>query len=117
MNEKRILEAVRRALGYNFKQLKARDRRRPVMIARQVAMYYFRMRLSWSYERIGDLFTFKHCSVLHNVRRVEDGLMYQDELIVNACRKMDETLSQLNRNPCTSLQRKQKPEVKELLTD
>ena len=117
MNEERILEAIRKALGVRLKQLKARDRKRPVMIARQVAMYYFRMRLSWKYQQIGDYFGFKHCSVLHNIRKVEEGLLYQDELIISACRKMDETLKELNCNLCTSLTRKQKPEAEELLTD
>ena len=83
INAATILTTTAAAFGVNIDELKGTSRKRPIVVARQVAMYVIRELTDLSYPAIGKAFGDKdHTTVMHSVEKIES-LMSSDREIYN----------------------------------
>ena len=83
INAATILTTTASAFGVSIEELKGTSRKRPIVVARQVAMYVTRELTDLSYPAIGKAFGDKdHTTVMHSVEKIES-LMSSDREIYN----------------------------------
>lgn len=75
LTPERIMAAVARAWGIDASQLRARSRRRDVLIPRQVVLYFCRKYTPASLQTIGELVGRNHSSVIHSLGTLEKKLL------------------------------------------
>ena len=70
--ENELLEEIAGILGYEVEALKGKSRQRPLVTARQIAMYAFREHTDLSYPAIARLFGGRdHTTVIHAVEKIQ----------------------------------------------
>lgn len=76
-----IMTATAKAFGFSEEELKGSSRKRPVVTARQVAMYVIRELTDLSYPAIGKAFGDKdHTTVMHSVEKIETLMSHNREI-------------------------------------
>ncbi len=75
-----IMDRAAAAFGFTSVDLRAKSRRQPLVLARQVAMYLCRELTDLSLPQIGSLFDRDHSTVLHAVDKVK-GLLQTDHQV------------------------------------
>ena len=66
-----IKKAIADLYDISVEDIDGRGRKQPIGIARQLAYYYARKFLGYTYERIGELFDRDHGAILFGVKKVE----------------------------------------------
>ncbi|HUF98876.1 MAG TPA: chromosomal replication initiator protein DnaA [Ilumatobacter sp.] len=67
-----LLDEIARILGFDVESLKGKSRQRPLVTARQIAMYVFRDQTDLSYPSIARLFGGRdHTTVIHAVEKIQ----------------------------------------------
>ncbi len=67
-----LLDEIANILGFEVEALKSKSRQRPLVTARQIAMYVFRQLTDLSYPSIARLFGGRdHTTVIHSVEKIE----------------------------------------------
>jgi chromosomal replication initiator protein len=64
----RIIQAVEKALGYSREQLSSRNRKRPLVEARQIFCYLMRKHTKLSLEEISSYILRDHATVIHSCK-------------------------------------------------
>ena len=78
----RILEAAAELFGFSLDQIIGGSRRRPLVDARQIAMYVTRNMTDLSYPEIGRAFGNRdHTTVIHAVRKIEHNMTESKEVL------------------------------------
>ncbi|MDF1596674.1 MAG: chromosomal replication initiator protein DnaA [Acidimicrobiia bacterium] len=75
-----IMDRAAAAFGFSAVDLRAKSRRQPLVLSRQVAMYLCRELTDLSLPQIGNLFNRDHSTVLHAVDKVK-GLLQTDHAV------------------------------------
>ncbi len=76
-----ILSTTASTFGFAVEELKGSSRKRPLVIARQVAMYVVRELTDLSYPAIGKAFGDKdHTTVMHSVEKIENLMSYNRDV-------------------------------------
>ena len=75
-----IMERAAASFGFSSIDLRAKSRRQPLVLARQIAMYLCRELTDLSLPQIGNLFNRDHSTVLHAVDKVK-GLIQTDHQV------------------------------------
>lgn len=70
-----IKKAIADLYDISVSDIDGRRRIQPVGIARQLAYYYARKFLGYTYESIGEMFNRDHAAVLFGVRKIEGYLL------------------------------------------
>jgi len=80
-NPKDIIKEVGRELGVPLKDIRADSRKKNVVLARHVCMYFLKTQTSLTYEEIARFLGKKdHTTVLHGVQKIMNGLSQNDGL-------------------------------------
>ncbi len=67
-----LLDEIAKILGFEVEALKGKSRQRPLVTARQIAMYVFRDQTDLSYPSIARLFGGRdHTTVIHAVEKIQ----------------------------------------------
>ena len=81
LTPERVQRAVAEEFGVSVDGLASKRRTRELTVPRQVAMFLIRERLDVPLVRIGNLFGGRdHTTVIHSIRKVEEGLLSDDRL-------------------------------------
>ena len=87
-----ILEATAEKYGFTVDELKAKDRRRPLVTARQVGMYLFRELTDLSYPQIAKEFGGRdHTTVIHAYDKIS-ALMMERQAIYDDVQSLVQNL-------------------------
>jgi len=81
----KAINIVAKHYGFKRCELFSRSRRRQLVLARHLAMYFCREYTSYSFPEIGDLFFRDHSSVIHGCKRIENDIRrdYSFSLLVD----------------------------------
>ena len=77
-----IVALVRKHTGYSVDELKVRSRKRHLVVARQLNMYFMKRHTRFSLAVIGSIFNRDHATVLHAQKTIDD-LIETDKRIRN----------------------------------
>ena len=67
-------------LDIDRETLKSSSRQRPIAEKRMLLSYFLRMKIKLTYEQIGDILDRNHCSIIYQVKKIEDLLFMQFSL-------------------------------------
>lgn len=77
-----LIQAVSGHFGIEIRALLSEDRKKENMIPRQVAMYLLKNKLHYTYERIGNIFSWRnHTAVMYSVKKLEE-IMKKNQQVV-----------------------------------
>lgn len=96
---KRITRACCEAMGVDYEKVFSRTRHAEYVIARQLSAMIIRQQLRASFQSIGNFFDRDHCTIIHSIHRINNGLDVHDLFIMrcyNACMKEVRNSEQLN---------------------
>lgn len=69
---KKIIFLIRKKTGFSIKELDVKSRHRPLVIARQMVMFFLDKHTNYSLAIIGSIFNRKHCTVLHAKKTINN---------------------------------------------
>jgi chromosomal replication initiation ATPase DnaA len=93
----RIAKVISKATGVSIEQLKDKTRKREIVIARQVAMYFVNNTTGYSLKSIGFWFGGRdHSTVIHAVQTVEDLLSTNKSFRENLAKLTDMIIPKVN---------------------
>jgi len=81
-----IFKAVENA-GYSKDDIIGKDRKHPLAIVRQIAMWLARE--GRTYEELGDIFKRNHAACVASVKRIDGMLSYKDSELMEVMEKME----------------------------
>lgn len=87
---KRITRACCEAMGVEYEKVFTRTRYTEYVLARQISSMIIRQQIRASLQSIGKFFYRDHCTVLHGIQKINNGLDVHDLFIMrcyNACMK------------------------------
>ena len=90
---KDIIALVEKASGVSFSELKSGNRERNVVIARQYAfwrLYKHTYSLGYPLVQIGKMLNRDHSTVIHSIKKIEEGLSVNDFLVTEIHKRYEE---------------------------
>lgn len=90
---KDIIAMVEKASGVSFSELKSGNRERNVVIARQYAfwrLYQHTYSLGYPLVKIGNMLNRDHSTVLHSIKKIDEGLSVNDFLVTEIHKRYEE---------------------------
>jgi|SRR6056300_99578 len=76
----KIKKAVAEGFEVSIDDIDSRVRKQPIALARQCVYYYARKLLGMKYMDLGEKFNRNHANMIHAVKAVEDGRVYDVEV-------------------------------------
>jgi len=80
-NSKDIVREVGKEMGISLKEIRSETRKKNIVLARHICMYFLKTQTSLTYEEIAHFLGRKdHTTVLHGVQKIMNGLSQNDQL-------------------------------------
>lgn len=99
MTKELILEIVSNASGQPMEKIIGQDRYRPILIARQIYIYFLRKKLKMTYQHIGKILDRDHTTIIHSVSKVDELLEVGDEPMTTLYDQVDLSYQYANQEP------------------